>query len=398
MSRIAFFCIPAHGHTNPTLGLVRELARRGHQLRYYSYEPFRQKIEAAGAEFIPCEAYDAQLNLKPEDGERIGRDIAFSTHVLVETTLALDEMVCRDMEQWRPDCIVADSMAAWGKAVALKLGIPFLSSTTTFAFNKQSAKIMKQSLKELLSMLLAMPKINRDVRRLQAIGYPVKTVLDLIQNDENTHTIVYTSPEFQPCADSFSDHYAFVGPSVRPAAEVVEKTRDKLVYISMGTVVNNKLEFYKNCIAALRGEDVQVILSVGELVDVSALGPLPENVAVYPRVDQIAVLEKADAFLSHCGMNSASESLYFGVPLLCFPQTNEQGGVAARVMELGAGLMLEKTDPASIRAAVRQLLSERKFRENAAKISAGFHRCTGPIAAADKVESVLRSGTETGRN
>ena len=27
--RIAFFCIPAHGHTNPTLGVVRELASRG---------------------------------------------------------------------------------------------------------------------------------------------------------------------------------------------------------------------------------------------------------------------------------------------------------------------------------------------------------------------------------
>lgn len=393
MSKIVFFCIPAHGHTNPTLGVVRELVRRGHQLRFYSYEPFRQEIEATGAEFVPCDAYDAQLNLKPEDGERISRDLAFSTHVLVETTLALDEMICRDMEQWQPDCIVADSMAVWGRAVAMKLGIPFVSSTTTFAFNKQSAKVMKQSLKSLFSMLLSMPKINRDIRRLQATGYPVKTVLDLIQNDEDTHTIVYTSPEFQPCADSFSDKYAFVGPSVRPAAEVVKKTRDKLIYISMGTVVNKNLPFYKNCIAALGGEDMQVILSVGELVDISALGSLPENVTVYPRVDQIAVLEKADVFLSHCGMNSASESLYFGVPLLCFPQTNEQGGVAARITELGAGLMLEKTDPASIRAAVGKLLKDEKFRENAAKISASFHRCTGPIAAADKIESIFQNQT-----
>ena len=42
-------------------------------------------------------------------------------------------------------------------------------------------------------------------------------------------------------------------------------------------------------------------------------------------------------------MNSASESLYFGVPLVLFPQTNEQSGVAARVAELGAGLKLEKS-------------------------------------------------------
>ena len=389
MSKIVFFCIPAHGHTNPTLGVVRELVRRGHQVKYYSYEPFRAVIEAAGADFVPCDAYDAQLGLTPKDGERIGKDLAFSTHVLVETTLALNDMVCRDMAAWQPDCIVADSMAAWGKAVALKLGIPFVSSTTTFAFNQESAKIMKQSFRELLAFFAAMPKINRDVRRLQATGYPVKSVLDLIQNDQNTHTIVYTSPEFQPCAESFSDKYAFVGPSVRPAREQVTKTHEKLVYVSMGTVVNDRLALYRNCIAALAGEDVQVILSVGDQVDITQLGPLPENVSVYPQVDQIAVLEKADVFLSHCGMNSASESLYFGVPLLCYPQTREQGGVAARVTALGAGLMLENPSVSCIKAAVKRLLSDTKIKERAEEIARSFHRCTGPIAAADKIEQVI---------
>ena len=43
-------------------------------------------------------------------------------------TLALDEMVCADMRAYAPDCIVADSMAVWGKAVAKKLGIPFILS------------------------------------------------------------------------------------------------------------------------------------------------------------------------------------------------------------------------------------------------------------------------------
>lgn len=389
MSKIVFFCIPAHGHTNPTLGVVRELVRRGHQVKYYSYEPFRSVIEAAGADFVPCDAYDAQLGLTPKDGERIGKDLAFSTHVLVETTLALNDMVCRDMEAWQPDCIVADSMAAWGKAVALKLGIPFVSSTTTFAFNQESAKIMKQSFRELLAFFAAMPKINRDVRRLQATGYPVKSVLDLIQNDQNTHTIVYTSPEFQPCAESFSDKYAFVGPSVRPAREQVTKTHEKLVYVSMGTVVNDRLALYRNCIAALAGENVQVILSVGDQVDIAALGPLPENVSVYPQVDQIAVLEQADAFLSHCGMNSASESLYFGVPLLCCPQTREQGGVAARVTALGAGIMLENPSVSCIKAAVKRLLSDTKIKERAEEIARSFHRCTGPVAAADKIEQVI---------
>ena len=41
-----------------------------------------------------------------------------------------------------------------------------------------------------------------------------------------------------------------------------------------------------------------------------------ENISVFESVDQIAVLSAADAFLSHCGMNSVSESLYYQVPLI----------------------------------------------------------------------------------
>jgi len=390
--RIAFFCIPAHGHTNPTLGVVRELTSRGHEVVYYSYEPFREKIEAAGAKFVACDAFDAELHLTPEEAVRLGSDLALSTRVLVDTTLSLDEMVCGEMQRLRPDCIVADSMAVWGKAVARKLGIPFVSSTTTFAFNEHSAKVMKQSLGQLLGMLVSMPKIHKHIRRLQDKGYPVKNVLDLIRSDEDTDTIVYTSPQFQPCAETFSDKYAFVGPSIRPAVTTVEKTGETLVYISMGTVNNDMLPLYRNCIAALKNSPWQGILSVGDKVKREDFGELPENVAVYPSVDQIAVLEKADVFLSHCGMNSASESLYHGVPLVMLPKTSEQGGVANRIRQLGAGVLLEKTTPEAIREAIDIVLKTPAYRENAEKIAAGFHACSGAKGAADKIESCGRTG------
>lgn len=390
MSKIVFFCIPAHGHTNPTLGVVRELVERGHEVWYYSYYSFQEKIEAAGAKFVACDDYDTEQKLKPEDADRVGKDLAFSTQILVDTTLALDEMVCKDMEQLQPDCIVADSMAVWGKAVALKLNIPFISSTTTFAFNQHSAKIMKQSIGQLFSMIVSMPKINKNLKRLQDKGYPVKNILDIIQNDNETNTIVYTSPEFQPYADTFSDKYAFVGPSVRPATCQIQKTKDKLVYISMGTVNNDLLPFYKNCISALGNTDYQVILSVGNLVNMEEFGELPENISVYPQVDQIAVLTQADAFLSHCGMNSVNESLYYEVPLIMYPQTSEQGGVATRVSQLGAGIRLEKNNPSAICGAIKQVLETPSYKKNATAISEGFKKCSGAKGAADKILQVCK--------
>ncbi len=388
MSKIVFFCIPAHGHTNPTLGVVRELVSRGHQVWYYSYNIMREKIESAGATFISCDDYDTEQKLSAKDSTRVGKDLAFSTKILVDTTLALDDKVCREMAELKPDLIVADSMALWGKAVALKLGIPFVSSTTTFAFNNHSAKIMKQGIGELFKMIFSIPKTAKQIKRLQSKGYPVKNILDIIGSDDNTHTIVYTSPQFQPCAETFSEKYAFVGPSIRSATEEIEKKKDKLIYISMGTVNNDMMPFYKACISALRGTDYQVIMSVGNLVSIEDFGDLPENISIYSHVDQIAVLKKADVFVSHCGMNSASESLYFEVPLVMLPQTSEQKGVAERVSQLGAGIKLDKLDGASVLSAINKIFNDNTYKQNAVKISDGFKNCSGAKGAADKIIQV----------
>ena len=385
MSKIVFFNIPAHGHTNPTLGVVTELIARGHQVWYYSYSLLKEKIESTGATYVPCDDYDMEQKLSPKETVRLGKDLAFSTKILVETTLALDDKVCSDMESLKPDCIVADSMAPWGKAVALKLGIPFISSTTTFAFNQHSARIMKQGVGELLKMLFSMPKISKEIQRLQKKGYPIKNILDMLQNDNDTHTIVYTSPEFQPCSETFSNKYAFVGPSIRPAMESIEKTSVKLIYISMGTVNNNLMPVYQACISALANTDYQVIMSVGNLISLSAFGETPKNIMIRPHVDQIAVLQKADVFVSHCGMNSVNESLYYGVPLVMLPQTAEQRGVAERVYQLGAGLKLRKADAHSILNAIQTLITDASYKKNANTIANGFKKCSGAKGAAEKI-------------
>ena len=394
MSKIAFFCIPAHGHTNPTLEVVKKLIQQDHEVRYYSYECMREKIEATGVEYISCDDYDFEQKLTPADGKRIAEDMSFAIEILVNSTLAMDAALLEQIKQWNPDCIVADSMALWGKLIAKKLNIPFVSSTTTFAFNKESAKVMQGSLKDLFKVLIQMGKANKHIKRLQENGYDIKNVLEIIQNDNDTNTIVYTSPEFQPYSDTFSDKYIFVGPSIRSTNNVFEKTRKKLVYISMGTVNNDMTVFYKNCIDALKDSDYQVVLSVGSQVDIKQLeeyvikSESTAKIQVFPYVNQIAVLKKADAFITHCGMNSVSEALYFKVPLVMYPQTNEQKGVAFRVNELEAGVYLSGDSISEIRIALKDVLQQSKYKEQATVISNSFSKCGGSEAAVKKILDV----------
>ncbi|MCM1090227.1 MAG: glucosyltransferase [Butyrivibrio sp.] len=395
MSKIVFFCIPAHGHTNPTLGVVRELVSEGHDVIYYSYDIMRDKIESAGARFVSCDQYDPQTRLSKADGERIGKDLAFSTELIVNMTLAMDDAIARDMRELKPDVIVGDSMAFWAKLIAKKLGIPFVSSTTTFAFNRYSAKVMKREGPGLLRMLVSIPRIGRSIKRLQNKGYEVKSVLDIIANDDSTRTIVYTSPLFQPCSETFSENYAFVGPILRDASvraceeadrdvEIADEGEEApVVYISLGTVDNDHLDFYRNCLKAMEGEAWRAILSVGTDTDIGSLSKPTPNCIVRGSVDQIAVLEKADVFLTHCGMNSVSEALYYGVPLILCPKTPEQHGVANRVRELGAGIFLKESTPECIRETVRFAMKDKQMRECASAIAQSFRSCGGARAAAD---------------
>ena len=382
--KIAWFCIPAHGHTNPTLGLVKALTTSGHEIWYFSFEEFREKIEAAGANFIACDGYDFEMEDKG-NADRVGKDKVYATELLVSSTLALDDMTTRTLEKIKPDVVVSDSVAYWGKLAAMKHGLPYVSSTTTFAFNRYSAKYMKESVWDIVLMLFAIPRINKQLNRLREKGYPVKSLLDIVQNDNETNTIVYTSRYFQPCADTFSKKYHFIGPSIRPIIKPVEKTADKTVYISMGTVNQNR-EFYRNCINVLKPTGWQVIISMGTNTD--HFEDLPENIQVYESVDQMAVLSIADAFITHCGMNSASEGLYFGVPLVLFPQTSEQGAVAKRVEELGAGVRLKSISGEDVLDALSKVINDPQFKTEAERVSESFKACGGTEEAKAFLEQI----------
>ena len=382
--KIAWFCIPAHGHTNPTLGLVKTLTEAGHQIWYFSFEEFREKIERAGATFISCDGYDFEMEDKG-NADRVGKDKVYAIELLVSSTLALDEMTTRVIGEIRPDVVVSDSVAFWGKLAAMKHDIPYVSSTTTFAFNRYSAKYMQESAWDIVRMLAAMPRINKQLKRLREKGYPVKSLLDIVQNDNDTNTIVYTSGYFQPCSETFSDRYHFIGPSIRPITEPVEKTSDKTVYISMGTVNQNR-QFYRNCINVLAPTGWQVIISMGTNTD--HFDDLPKNIQVYESVDQMAVLSIADAFITHCGMNSASEGLYFGVPLVLFPQTPEQDAVAKRTEELGAGVRLKSISEEDVLGALTKVLHEPQYKAGAERISESFKNCGGMAEAKDFLEQI----------
>ncbi|MDE5598011.1 MAG: glycosyl transferase, partial [Lachnospiraceae bacterium] len=338
MKKVAFFCIPAHGHTNPMLPVAAELVQRGNIVRFYSFNEFEEKIKSTGAGFISCDSFLPELTKQEEAGLK---NVSTTEMTIqdIRITLSMDDFLNKEFASFQPDVVYTDSVCFWGKLSAWKHHVPMVVSTSTFAFNQMSSQYMKNSPKELADILFGLPKISKELKKLEPYGYHVKNVLSLVQSDNNTDSVVYTSRKFQPYAESFSEHYTFVGPSVFSKVMPEKEKERPLVYISMGTVINDRPDFYNKCISALKDINANVTISCGNAMDQKLLGNLPDNISVYPYVDQLNVLSKADAFITHCGMNSVSESLYMAAPMILYPQTGEQCAVARRVTEIGAGIL-----------------------------------------------------------
>lgn len=386
MKKIACFCIPAHGHTNPMLPVVAELVGRGNVVRFYSFSEFEKKIRDTGAEFISCDGFLPELTKKQEAGLKKVSTTEMTIQD-IRATIRMNDFLDREFQSFQPDVVYTDSVCFWGKLNAWKHHVPMVVSTSTFAFNQMSSKYMKSSLRELADLILGLPRMSGELKKLKPYGYHVKGILSLVQSDNDTDSIVYTSRRFQPYAESFSDHYAFVGPSVFSKALPEKEKERPLIYISMGTVINDRPDFYNKCIDALKSLNVDVIISCGNAINREELGILPENIQVRPYVDQLAVLAGADVFITHCGMNSVSESLYMAAPMILYPQTREQHAVARRVTEIDAGIMLQDDSSRGIRAAVQEILNNKAYSDAAVECSADFRACLGAAGAAEFIEN-----------
>lgn len=389
MSKIVFFSIPAYGHTNPTLPVVRHLVDLGHEVWYYSFDMLKEKIQATGANYISCDSYLPELT--PETEKKIGKDFAALIEMVADTTIHLNDKVCMELKELRPDCIVSDSVCFWGKLFSMKLHIPYICSTTTFAMNHYTAKMMNHNIRELMKMVTGIPRINKKMKLLRENGYEVKSYISLIENNNDTPTIVYTSKEFQPLVDTFSDKYYFVGSTIEAMESKSEKKEQPVIYISLGTILNNNQQFYKNCIEALKEFQGHVIMSVGDNTNIDELGEIPSHILVKSRVNQLQVLQYADVFLSHSGMNSVNEGLYFGVPFVLFPQHGEEMMVANRVEELGAGVLLKDITTVQIKTSIQKVLTTESYRKQAQYLSQGLKQSGGAKRAAKAIVSIAET-------
>jgi MGT family glycosyltransferase len=381
----AFVNVPTAGHVNPTLPLVEELVRRGHRVSYATGPGMLSRAEAAGAETVSLPVGLSDLNLLanvdffPENFARTAEQCLIDAQCSLPVLL---KYFLHDL----PDAVCYDGLAFAGRALAEKLAIPYISLVPHFACHENF------SLRERFQH----PRLESFCRGVDQFAAEHGVIADLTPTGTSPSplNLVFIPKQFQIASRSFDERFCFLGPSLGQRAHVQWRPMYKdapLLFISLGTLFNNRPEFYRMCFRAFDDSVWQVAMAIGDQVSLAELGTVPENFEVRSFFPQPAVLRCASVFLSHAGMNSTMESLYYAVPLVAVPQMFEQHLNAGRVDQLGLGrrLLLDKLTPEQLRTAVDEVAVDKSIRANLIDMQHTLRNCGGAVAGVEVLEAHL---------
>lgn len=384
----------------PSLPLVAELTRRGHEIIYYLTEQFRGKVEAAGAEFRPYSRIDDDyFSGVGLDGSRP----ILAAKLLITTTAAILPELIEIARAEKPDYILFDGMCPWGQLLPRILDIPAVASLTLPPIGSIRSMLNLQTVRTLVPMMVkdfgAAQEANRRANAIAKQYNIASPGMMGILNGLGDLSISYLSSYIQADAESVSPTVRFVGRVIDEALQDTSFPFDlargrRIIYVSLGSIINANTGFFRACIEAFAGADEYIIMSIGRGISPQAFDTLPENIAIYEWVPQIDVLKRAALFITHGGLGSVSDGLYFGLPLLLVPQQDEQTITSLRVVELGAGLMLRKSqvNAQRLRETARRLLDDPKYGHESTQIGDSMRERGGVARAADEIEALLRAG------
>ena len=400
MSRrhIAMVSIPAPGHVNPSLEVIRGLVDRGYRVTYADDPAMREVIESTGAEFRPYVSTLPQVNTaagssateeEPWGGDAIDALALFQADY--ESMLPqLRELYDAD----RPDLFLYDIAGVPARILARQWEIPIVQLSPTYV----AWEGYEQDMAEHIATMRADPRGSalyerqREFLRDNGIDDDPDDFLG-----RPPRAVVLVAKSMQPNAERVDeDVYTFVGPALpqtrgEDGAWCRPGNGDRVLLISLGTAYSGRPDFYRRALAAYGGlPGWHVVLQVGRHVDPADLGEIPANVEVHRWVPQYDILVEADAFVTHAGMGGSSEGMYTATPMIAVPQAVDQFENADALVAAGVAVRVdgETVTPERLRAALAEVTAP-DVRTRSRELAAELREAGGVRAAVAVVESAL---------
>lgn len=413
MLKIIFFSIPLFGHVNYGLKLAKALRDKEHKVRYYSGRAYEKFINAKGVEFYaydeeiekmfsePNSSYSAEymLSVEPEDVDYVSEIYKYSYH-LREIERIFIEQQRGDIEAFKPDIIVYDSAAIWGKSIARLLNIPCVCSCTPYSYPKEL--ICKEP--EMFSSLVFHQKMSSEItfktlKKMNALlkkKFLLSDEMPISENwcGEGDLNLLYTVKDFQLGSQFLDkDEYVFCGilcdqDDKSDVNEFINNNGRKIVYISFGTIYNSSRLLLETAKTLVTLYDFDFILNIGAHNNLQLFENLPKNWRVVRKVPQISLLEKVDVFISHGGVNSVREAAHCGVPMIVVPWEGDTLCTAQDISNGNYGKVIAPSEIYRLKDILVDVVNNSVIKENCIELSKKMKSAGGLMYAVKMIEKM----------
>jgi len=301
----------------------------------------------------------------------------------VDCACRISEVILRDgpdaLRGQRIDVLLVDQNEPSGGSVAERLGIPFLSVCTSLPLNREPLipppfvgwKFVDSPLGKVRNRI-GYAIADRLIAPIQAVlnRYRKKWKLPPVSRPDDTFSRLGSIAQMPKVFDFPRKHlpetFHYLGPWFDSSSSAgipfpFEKLDGRpIVYGSIGTLQRRNSSYFRIMAEACSELDVQLVLSLGHGTGDARL-TFPGNPVVVNYAPQLELLRRASATITHGGMNTTQQSLFFGVPAVAIPLAHDQPAIAARLLRSGAGIVIPPSRLTAIllREAVQAVLAEK---------------------------------------
>lgn len=375
MATIVFIPYPETGHLNASFKMAKSLKTRGHQIYYLALADYEEYIRSQGINFIPIYpelfpkgfVYQEAVNNNRENFE------AILLRAKASRTFNPAKEIHNIVRSIQPALFVIDVLLPDLALIINHIGVPAILINTMLHNPWTGMGAAYEPLINLPELILCPQEFDFPDRERRMNSHYVEASIDL----ERT-------------AGSFPWHKVDAG---KP-----------LIYCSLGSqshLVGAGRSLFQAVIDAIAlMPHWQLILSIGPGLAVEEFQPAPANVLIVNTAPQLEILKRASIMISHGGLNSIKESIFFGVPMILFPIIRDQPASAARVVYHGLGVKakFQKSSVELIRALVAQIDGNPSFKARVDSMAMTFREQERSARGVQIIEALLSESPRVLRN
>jgi len=333
--KLGFLCPNIPGHLNPMTALARHLQARNHEV-VFLYSP-----SANGLPCIPAPEKDHFNEITPEMSKLKGGDASsLAMRALMTEMGAILKTLPAMIRANGIDALLIDPGRFYGELGAMQLGMPYIHVSNALHLDytgytplslydwphQTTPEALARNREGVAKFVKLLQSGNAGIR-----AYAESARLRIDWEDPGSTLSPLASITQVPRAFDFeSSHWPSQFRHTGPfhdgkGREKVDfpwerLTGEPLIYASMGTILNGRVDVFRTIVAALaKHKDLQLVLSIADQLDPEQIGPVPNDVIIVKRAPQLELLKQTAVCISHAGLNTVLESLAQGVPQVAIP-------------------------------------------------------------------------------